>query len=252
MTSAAGERRPVSMGERWRREVNRNVDEGLLSLAHETLPQIRSNAVRVRPGSVHAELEGIMGSIHEVHVHAPVLPSKIWPQVARVLRRSSSMLEALGQGQVPRSFDRLVARIAGEPILPEARRVTYACTCSEPLKPCHHIMALHELFARRLEDRPWELLVMRGINLPELLEQARRASPDQNLPPLAYGAHEEPILFPEGEEGDLETILTQGQSGSLLGVVSPQVEACVRQALQEYIEQGDDPEPEPPAGASPG
>jgi len=242
MNTGVGERRPASLGERWRREVNRGVDEELLSLALDTLPDIRSNAVRVRPGSVQAELEGIMGSIHEVHVHAPVLPSKIWPQVARVLRRSSSMLEALGQGQVPRSFDRLVARIAGEPIFPEARRITYACTCSEPQRPCHHIMALHELFARRLDERPWELLVMRGINLPELLEQARRTSADTSLPPLAYGAHEEPILFPEGEEGDLETILTRGQTGSLLGMASPQVEACVQHALHDYVEHGDEPE----------
>ncbi len=240
MSGSADERRPASLGERWRREVNRGVDPELLSLAHDTLPNIRSNAVRVRPGSVHAELEGIMGSIHEVHIHAPVLPAKIWPQVARVLRRSSSMLEALGQGQVPRSFDRLVARMAGEPIFPEARRVTYACTCSEPLRPCHHIMALHELFARRLEERPWELLVMRGVSLSDLLEQARRTTPDEGLPPLAYGAHEEPILFPEGEEGDLETILTKGQVASLLGVVSPQVEKQVHQALCDYIEHGDE------------
>ena len=105
----------------WRREVNRGVDEELLELARDTLPQIRANAVLVRPGSVHAELEGIMGSIHEVQIHVPVLPNKIWPQVARVLRRSAAMLEALGQGRVPRSFDRLVARIAGEPIFPEGR-----------------------------------------------------------------------------------------------------------------------------------
>jgi uncharacterized Zn finger protein len=238
------ERRAASLGERWRREVNRGVDEELLNLAHETLPHIRRNAVRVRPGSVHAELEGIMGSIHEVHVHAPVLPNKIWPQVARVLRRSSSMLEALSQGRVPRSFDRLVARIAGEPILPEARRVTYACTCSEQQRPCHHIMALHELFARRLEERPWELLVMRGVNLPQLLEQARRTSPEESLPPLAYGAHEEPILFPEGEEGDLDTILTKGQTGSLLGVLPPQVDAAVQHALSDYVEHGDEPQAE--------
>jgi uncharacterized Zn finger protein len=239
----ADERRPVSLGDRWRREVNRGVDAELLDLAHDTLPDIRTRAVRVRPGSVHAELEGIMGSIHEVHIHAPVLPSKIWPQVARVLRRSSSMLEALGQGRVPRSFDRLVARIAGEPIFPEARRVTFACTCSEPLRPCHHIMALHELFARRLDERPWELLVMRGVDLRDLLEQARRTSPDESLPPLAYGAHEEPILFPEGEEGDLETILTRGQVASLLGVASPQVEKHVYGALLDYVEQGNEPEP---------
>ena len=227
------ERKPVSLSERWRREATRGIDENLLEEAVETMPTIRQSLVRINRGSIHAELEGLMGSIHEVDIHAPVLPNKIWPQVASVLRRSASMLEALGQGRVPRSFDRLVARIAGEPIFPEARRVTYACTCSDPDRPCRHILAVHELFARRLETKPWELLIMRGVDLGTLLDQARRGG-GEDLPPLAFGAREEPILFPECEEGDLENILSPGQTRRLLGVMSPQVEAAVHDAILAY------------------
>jgi hypothetical protein len=236
------ERKPVSLSERWRREATRDIDNNLLEEAVETMPTIRQSLVRINKGSIHAELEGMMGSIHEVHIHAPVLPSKIWPQVASVLRRSASMLEALSQGRVPRSFDRLVARIAGEPIFPEARRITFACTCSGPDRPCRHILAIHELFARRLETKPWELLLMRGVDLSGLLDMARKGT-GEDLPPLAYGASEEPILFPEGEEGDLENILTPGQSRRLLGVMSSQVEVAVQRALQVYIESDAEEEP---------
>jgi hypothetical protein len=236
------ERKPVSLSERWRREATRDIDNNLLEEAVETMPTIRQSLVRINKGSIHAELEGMMGSIHEVHIHAPVLPSKIWPQVASVLRRSASMLEALSQGRVPRSFDRLVARIAGEPIFPEARRITFACTCSGPDRPCRHILAIHELFARRLETKPWELLIMRGVDLRGLLDMARKGT-GEDLPPLAYGASEEPILFPEGEEGDLENILTPGQSRRLLGVMSSQVEVAVQRALQVYVESGAEEEP---------
>ena len=229
------ERKPVSLSERWRREATRGIDPGLLEEAVAMMPTIRQSQVRINKGSIHAELEGLMGSIHEVHIHAPVLPSRIWPQVSSVLRRSSSMLEALSQGRVPRSFDRLVARIAGEPIFPEARRVTFACTCSDPDRPCRHILAVQELFARRLETKPWELLIMRGVDLAALLDQARRGS-GEDLPPLAFRAREEPILFPEGEEGDLENTLTPGQSRRLLGVHTPQIEAAVGAALQAYLE----------------
>ena len=227
------ERKPVSLSERWRREATRDIDDDRLREAVETMPTIRQSLVRINKGSVHAELEGLMGSIHEVSIHAPVLPNKIWPQVALVLRRSASMLEALSQGRVPRSFDRLVARIAGEPIFPEVRRVTYACTCKDQDRPCRHILAIHELFARRLETKPWELLIMRGVDLGNLLEQARQSS-DEDLPPLAFGACEEPILFPEGEDGDLENILTPGQSRRLLGVLSPHVGEAVEIAMQAY------------------
>jgi len=227
------ERKPVSLSERWRREATRDIDEERLSEAVETMPKIRQSLVRINKGSVHAELEGMMGSIHEVNIHAPVLPNKIWPQVALVLRRSASMLKALSEGRVPRSFDRLVARIAGEPIFPETRRVTYACTCSDPDLPCRHVLAVHELFARRLETKPWELLIMRGIDLGNLLDQARKST-GEDLPPLAFGASEEPILFPEGEDGDLENTLTPGQSRRLLGVVSPHVGIAVEEAIEVY------------------
>jgi hypothetical protein len=211
------------------------VDANLLEEAMATMPTIRQSMVRINKGSIHAELEGFMGSIHEVDIHAPVLPTRIWPQVSSVLRRSASMLEALSQGRVPRSFDRLVARIAGEPIFPEARRVTYACTCPDPDRPCRHIIAIQELFARRLETKPWELLVMRGVDLAALLEQTRRGS-GGDLPPLSFGAREEPILFPEGEEGDLENTLTPGQTRRLLGVATPQVREAVAKALRVYLD----------------
>ena len=236
------DRRPVSMGERWRREAHRGVEDPLLEQALETLPQVRHPNLRVRAGSIHVEMEGAMGSINEVSIHAPTLSSKIWPQVARVMRRSTAMLEALSQGRVPRSFDRLVARIGGESVFPDSRRVSSACTCGAPEMPCRHILALHELLARRLEDRPWELLVLRGVDLRDLLDRAKSSEPDPTLPPLAFGADEEPILYPEGDEGDLEFALSPGQSALLLGVMSEPVDEAAVEALQALRDSNPEPE----------
>lgn len=228
------ERKPISLGERWRREANRGVDDNRLDLALATLPSIRKPLVRIRAGMIRAEMEGTMGAINEVGIQTPVLPQKIWPQVARVMRRSATMLESLSQGKVPRSFDRLVARICGDPLFPEARRVTSACTCTDSEKPCRHILALHELFARRLEEKPWELLVLRGVDLRDLLEKARTTSLDEDLPPLAFGATEEPVLFPEGEEGDLDYILGQGQIRHLLGLLPTELIEAVEAEIESY------------------
>ncbi|MEM7199903.1 MAG: hypothetical protein AAF628_06535 [Planctomycetota bacterium] len=228
------ERRPIGLDERWRREAHRGVDGEQLDQALAMLPSIRNPNVRVRPGSIRTELEGAMGSINEVSIHAPTLPGRIWPQVARVLRRSATMLAALKSGKVPRSLDRLVARIAGESLFPEARRITAACTCGSPESPCRHILALHELFARRLGDRPWELLELRGVSLQDLLARASRTEPDPDLPPLAFGASEEPVLFPEGEDGDLDFALSEGQIRSLAGASPPGVFDAFRVALDQY------------------
>lgn len=230
------ERRPVSLGERWRREAHRGVEGAHLERVLAMLPSIRHPRLRVRAGTISTEMEGTMGSINEVSIRVPPIPAKAWPQVARVLRRSASMVEALEEGRVPRSFDRLVARITGESIFPEARRVTAGCTCGSPEMPCRHILGLHELFARRLNDRPWDLLVLRGVDPQELLTRARSAEADPSLPPLAFGAAEEPVLFPEGEEGDLDFTLNRGQVASLLGLVPSSYVDAVRRALEQYEE----------------
>ena len=104
------ERKSVSLGERWRREATRQIDDARLAAALEALPSIRKPMVRIRAGSIRCEMEGTMGSIHEVSLQIRTLPMRDWNTLIRVLRRSKSIVEALENGRVPRSFDRLVAR----------------------------------------------------------------------------------------------------------------------------------------------
>lgn len=221
----------VSLGERWRREATRGIDDQRLDAALELLPNIRKPMVRIRPGSLRAEMEGSMGSIHEVSLLIRTLPQKEWSTVIRVLRRSRSIIEALENGRVPRAFDRLIARIVGEPLFPESRRVTFGCSCDLPESPCRHVLALSELFARRLDERPYELLTLRGIDLHDLLAQVKKSGLDPDLPPLAFGASEEPILFPEAEDADLDGTLAAAQTRWLLGVVSPRTIEAANNAL---------------------
>ncbi len=230
--------RPQSMSERWRTLATLG-ESNRLELALSSLPSIRAPRVRIVPGAIQAELEGAMGSINEVSIHVPRLPTRIWPQVIRVMRRSASMREALGQGRVPRSFDRLIARVASESVFPETKRVTSACTCGEPDTPCRHILALHELFARRLDERAWELLVLRGVDLRDLLDKSEKQTPDENLPPLSFGATEEPVLFPEGQEGDLGSTLSPHQVLNLLGVRQAPLLAAVDAAIDAYAAEAE-------------
>ena len=45
------ERKSVSLGERWRREATRGIDDKRLAAALDLLPNIRRPMVRIRPGS---------------------------------------------------------------------------------------------------------------------------------------------------------------------------------------------------------
>ncbi len=231
------EQKSVSLGERWRRDATRGVDDKRLAAALELLPAIRKPMVRIRPGSMKAEMEGSMGSIHEVSLQVVTLPQKEWPTVIRVLRRSKSIIEALEQGRVPRAFDRLIARIVGEPLFPDARRVTFGCSCDLQEKPCRHVLALNELFARRLDERPYELLVLRGVDLHGLLAKVRQATPEGEMPPLAFGAPEEPVLYPEAEGADLDAALAPTQVRWLIGDLTPRAVEAVKKRLDALLGQ---------------
>jgi uncharacterized Zn finger protein len=225
------ERKTVSLGERWRREATRGIDDNRLAAALEALPSIRKPMVRIRAGSIRAEMEGSMGSIHEVSLQIRTLPQKDWPTLVRVLRRSKSIVEALENGRVPRSFDRLVARIVGEPLFPDARSVTFGCSCDLPEKPCRHVLALHELFARRLDEKPWEVLLLRGVDLQGLLAKVAAVGHDQELPPLAFGVPEEPVLYPDAEDADLGQHLGPAQVRWLVGDTSARFATAALDAL---------------------
>lgn len=242
------ERRSISLGERWRREATRGIDDKRLASALEALPSIRKPMVRIRPGSIRAEMEGSMGSIHEVSLQIRTLPQKDWPTLVRVLRRSKSIVEALENGRVPRSFDRLVARIVGEPLFPDARSVTFGCSCDLQEKPCRHVLALHELFARRLDEKPWELMMLRGVDLQTLLAKVQQGGHDQDLPPLAFGVPEEPVLYPDAEDADLSQTLSAAQVRWLLGETSDRFAAAALRALANLP---DTPGTEPAQAATP-
>jgi len=225
------ERKAISLGERWRREATRGIDDNRLAAALEALPSIRKPMVRIRAGSIRAEMEGSMGSIHEVSLQIRTLPQKDWPTLIRVLRRSKSIIDALENGRVPRSFDRLIARIVGEPLFPDARSVTFGCSCDLQEKPCRHVLALHELFARRLDEKPWEVMLLRGIDLQALLAKVQQVAPDQELPPLAFGVPEEPVLYPDAEDADLSQGLTPAQVRWLNGDASSRLVEAALNAL---------------------
>ena len=246
---STSERKAISLGERWRREATRDIDDQRLAAALEALPSIRKPMVRIRAGGINAEMEGAMGSIHEVSLQIRTLPMKDWPTLIRVLRRSKSIIEALSQARVPRSFDRLVARIIGEPLFPDARSVTYGCSCDLQEEPCRHVLALHELFARRLDEKPWELLMLRGVDLHDTLTRVKQTEPDADLPPLAYEVPEEPVLYPDAEDADLDQSLGSAALRWLVGEVSPRAVEASLQALSAL--SSEPPAPADAAGEEP-
>ena len=105
------------------------------------------------------------------------------------------------------------------------------------------MLALHELFARRLDEKPWEVLLLRGIDLQSLLTKVQQVTPDTELPPLAFGVPEEPVLYPDAEDADLGQSLGTAQVRWIVGDVSMRLVDAALAALKSLPTE---PPPLPP------
>jgi hypothetical protein len=69
---------------------------------------------------------------------------------------------------------------------------------------------------------------LRGIDVHTLMAKVSQQSHDQDLPPLAFGCAEEPVLYPDSEDAELDNELAAPQVAWLQGNVSPRfVDAAV-------------------------
>ena len=100
------------------------------------------------------------------------------------------------------------------------------------------------MFARRLDDRPWELLTLRGVDFHNLLDASSKAPDPAELVALAFDAREEPIIAPDGDGVELEPTLTSLQVRRLLATDQ---DAKLKDVLA-VIETYRNAEPERPAG----
>ena len=85
-------------------------------------------------------------------------------------------------------------------------------------------------------------LMLRGVDLHDTLTRVKQTEPDADLPPLAYEVPEEPVLYPDAEDADLDQSLGSAALRWLVGDVSPRAVEASLQALSALSS-------EPPAPA---
>ena len=73
--------------------------------------------------------------------------------------------------------------------------------------------------------------MLRGVDLHDTLTKVNQTEPDADLPPLAYGVPEEPVLYPDAEDADLDQSLGTPALRWLVGDVSPRAVDASLQAL---------------------
>ena len=123
----------------------------------------------VQPGLVVAQVQGSRSTPYMVTVATIPLSEDQWAAVHEAITTKVTFTAQLLAGQVPPELERVFDE-AGVPLLPARwNQVQASCSCPDWENPCKHIAAVLYVFADRLDDDPWQLLLWRGRTRDDVL-----------------------------------------------------------------------------------
>ncbi|WP_040774913.1 SWIM zinc finger family protein [Nocardia pneumoniae] len=136
---------------------------------------------RIEPGAVTAEVQGSQPRPFTAVFTVRPLREDELELLIEAIRSAPGMLAEIASGALPTGLRPL--------LLPStAADLDFTCTCPDPGWPCKHVAAVCYLLAERLDERPREILTLRGLDLDTLIggieREARPAVSDD-----PYGDH---------------------------------------------------------------
>ncbi|QBS43199.1 SWIM zinc finger family protein [Nocardia sp. CS682] len=117
---------------------------------------------RIEPGAVTAEVQGSQPRpFTAVFTVRPLREEEI-ELLIETIRDAPGMLAEIASGALPTAL--------GPLLLPTtAADLDFTCSCPDPGWPCKHVAAVCYLLAERLDERPREILALRGLDLDTLI-----------------------------------------------------------------------------------
>jgi uncharacterized Zn finger protein len=237
--SQYGQRRPVvggveartrrgAFGKTWWGRALIDAVEGLADSGRLTRGRTYARAgqvvsFQVGAGQVNAEVQGSQPQpFSSTFVIAPLDDDAV-REVVDTIRATPGMLAEIVSGSVPKEL--------GPLLLPSrASELDFECTCPDSGWPCKHVAAVAYLTAEHLDERPLDILLLRGIELDALISGVE-SEPAWDATDL-YGDRVELPALPTVERrpaiDDLDTMLLR----RALRLVSED-EKVVAQAVRE-------------------
>lgn len=136
-------------------------------------------SMRVDRDGVVAEVQGSQPSPFTAVLAVRHLPDEARAELIALVRDTPGMLAEIVSGSLSNRL--------GPLLLPaEAGELIFDCTCPDDGDPCKHVAAVAYLTAERLDERPLDILTLRGIDLDTLISGVERDTAQHDTDDL-YG-----------------------------------------------------------------
>ncbi|MFI1680111.1 SWIM zinc finger family protein [Streptomyces sp. NPDC020607] len=131
------------------------------------------DTITVAPGRIVAYVHGSRPRPYRAEIRMRTMLPEHWDRFLDVVATDPARIAALLDKEMPHALADAADR-ADVPLLPGARELTPSCTCPDRGHPCKHAAALAYQTARLLDADPFVLLLLRGGEEQDLLDELSR------------------------------------------------------------------------------
>ncbi|MBR7674651.1 SWIM zinc finger family protein, partial [Streptomyces daliensis] len=162
-------------GNAWVRamEEGSSIDPGRLSRGRTYARGGNVDAITVTAGRIVAQVHGSRSRPYRAEVRLRTFGDAEWEALLDAVAARPARIAALLAKDMPGDLV-TAAEEAGVRLLPDARELDWRCSCPDRGHPCKHAAALCYRAAHFLDADPFVLLLMRGREEGELLDELAR------------------------------------------------------------------------------
>ena len=163
-------------GRSWNRNLERyadysyRIDRGRSYVRHGAVLDLR-----IKPGKIHALVQGSQSSPYEVEISIKALNKDTWE---RIRKTAEGQLDSLGElltGKFPKPLqDSFFEKDKG--LFPSPKEIDFDCSCPDYASMCKHVAASLYGVGARLDEDPSLFFELRGIKMDDLITQAVKST----------------------------------------------------------------------------
>lgn len=195
---------------RWVEIMEQCIDAGRIARGKSYARKGQVVNIQIEPGLVTAFVQGTRQTPYQIRLGFETISPEARDLILFRCRESATFAAKLLAGEMPSEMEEIF-REAGTPLFPTRNALRrFKCTCPDDASPCKHIIAVLLILAEELEDDPFILLKLRGLDKESLINLLTL----ENTPSIEAADEDEPDY--EWEEGSDELIGGSGESAAAL------------------------------------
>ena len=162
---------------RWVTVMEQCIDAGRMSRGKSYARRGQVISIEIEPGLVTAFVQGTRKTPYQIRLGFETISQEARELILFRFRERAAYAAQLLAGEMPDEMEQIFKE-AGTPLFPtkEALR-RFKCTCPDDATPCKHIIAVLLLLGEELEDDPFILLRLRGLDKESLINLLTLESP---------------------------------------------------------------------------